>query len=101
MRIGDHYEMILEDNDAKKPFSGYGHGIHLESPDGIRWQLCDPPVAYTTTIAWDDGTRTTVYRRERPQMFVQEGRLTHIVTAVKDDRSEDESRIVIQPIAPQ
>lgn len=101
VRLDDHYEMILEDNDAKQPFAGYDYGIHLKSHDGIRWELCDPSVAYTTTIAWDDGTQTTVYRRERPQMFVQDGRLTHIVTAVKDDPSPDESRIVIQPVAPK
>jgi hypothetical protein len=99
--VNDRYELIVEDNDTKRPLSGFGHGIHFCSDDGAAWRLCDPPVAYTNTIAWDDGTSTTVYRRERPQMVVQDGRLTHLVTAVKDDASQDESRIVIQPVAPQ
>jgi hypothetical protein len=99
--VNGRYEMLVEDNNTERPLAGFGCGIHFYSDDGVHWQLSNPPAAYTVDIAWDDGNKTKVYRRERPQMFVEGGRLTHILTAVKDDRSQDESRIVIQPIAPE
>jgi len=99
--VNGRYEMLVEDNNTERPLAGFGCGIHFYSDDGVHWQLSNPPAAYTVDIAWDDGSKTKVYRRERPQMFVEGGRLTHILTAVKDDRSQDESRIVIQPIAPE
>jgi hypothetical protein len=44
-------------------------GGHAFSADGVTWQLAPEPV-WTTTVEHTDGTNTTFFHRERPQVFI-------------------------------
>jgi hypothetical protein len=58
-----------------------GGGAGAVSPDGVSWKLYDPPLAYSRSVAWSDGTTTLQDNRERPQLLIQSGVLTHLFTA--------------------
>ena len=96
-RASGTYHIICEDNRAQ--VSGHQRwGVHLVSEDGIRdWHPVDPVVAYTHTVIWDDGSRTTLERRERPQLlFDDQGQITHLCTAVL---YQGETWCLVQPVA--
>jgi hypothetical protein len=42
---------------------------HAFSPDGLHWTLAPEP-AWNLTVAHTDGTNTTFWHRERPQVYV-------------------------------
>ena len=93
---GGSYHIICEDN--RGHVSGHQRwGVHLVSVDGIHgWRPADPAVAYTHTVVWDDGTRTTFERRERPQLlFDGQGRISHLCTAVL---YQGQSLCLVQPV---
>eukprot|EP01043_Picozoa_sp_COSAG02_P010489 COSAG02_NODE_369_length_23680_cov_36.650609_10_plen_608_part_00 len=46
--------------------SSHGVGVHMHSADGKTWIMGTPAVAYTTEVAWSDGTTSMLERRERP-----------------------------------
>ena len=81
---GDHFELLAKDLNGG--IAGEVHaGIHATSPDGIHWQLADPPKAYSRAIAWDDGTTTVQGCVERPQLLIDAaGMPTHIFCATAD-----------------
>lgn len=78
------YHVVCEDNAG----SVTGHerwGAHLSSPDGIRnWKPWPQPIAYDHTIRWTDGSELKPVRRERPWFLIEDGKLTHLFTAVYD-----------------
>ena len=80
------YHMICEDNAG----SVTGHkrwGAHLTSPDGVaHWRPWPQPTAYDRTIRWTDGTEFKPVRRERPWLLIEDGRITHLFTAVYDGK---------------
>jgi hypothetical protein len=85
-RQDDGVHMICEDNRAQ--ISGHERwGVHLFSEDGIsNWRKTDPLVIYDHDILWEDGTRLTATRRERPQLLCDdEGVITHLATGVLAD----------------
>jgi hypothetical protein len=95
------YHLVMEDNVGK--LTGHERwGAHLVSADGVQWTPHEPVIAYTHTIEWEDGTRTTVTRRERPELFNANtqrkgnGEPTHLLTSVLLD---EKSWCCIQPIA--
>lgn len=93
------YHIVCEDNRAQ--VSGHERwGVHLISDDGIRnWRAVDPVVAYTHTVLWEDGTRTVMERRERPQLvFDDEGRVSHLCTGVL---YKGKTWCLVQPVKPQ
>lgn len=92
---GRHH-IVCEDNRAQ--VSGHERwGAHLVSDDGVTdWQKGTPVVAYTHTVVWDDGTRTTFERRERPQLiFDDQGCVTHLCTGVL---FEGRTWCLVQPV---
>ncbi len=50
------------------------HGFHAWSDDGLDWKLSEPAEAYDMRVAWRDGSATTLPKRERPQVFLENGR---------------------------
>lgn len=59
-----------------------GH-CHLFSADGgYTWHRSRGPPAATTEIEYEDGTRETVCRRERPQLLIEGGRPVALFSAV-------------------
>ncbi len=60
-------------------------GVHLISPDGMRtWRKFDPVVAYDHDIRLTGGGTLHCTRRERPQLLVEDGKITGLLTAVYD-----------------
>lgn len=94
-RQGGRYHVILEDNQAQ--ITGHErHGAHLVSDNGVSWRVHETqPRAYTHAIEWTDGTSTTMDRRERPSLILEDDRPTHLVTAVLHD---GRSWSVVQPL---
>lgn len=60
----------------------YG-GIHAVSKDGINWRLAANPKGYSRTITWDDGTIETLGARERVQLLIEDGVITHAVFSIR------------------
>ena len=76
----DHYEMLVKD--MRGGVCGKeGGGIHATSTNGVDWTVSDPPLAYSHTVKWDDGSVTEQLATERPQLLIQEGRPTHLFLA--------------------
>lgn len=96
-KAADGYHLVCEDNAG----SVTGHarwGAHLRSADGIGgWRPCDPPVVYDHTIAWEGGGEFHPVRRERPWLLVDDGRITHLFTAVFDGQRTWNQPVPVNP----
>jgi len=80
---GDHFELIMKD--MKGGICGEPRaGIHATSTDGVAWRISDPPLAYSLTVTWDDGSTTTQGHLERPQLLIEDGKPTHLFAATAD-----------------
>jgi hypothetical protein len=78
------YYIICEDNVGGVT----GHerwGALLTSRDGVtNWAPMNRTAAYDHTIRFTDGTRLESNRRERPAVFIENGEMTVLFTAVYD-----------------
>jgi len=85
-RRGGRYFAVCEDNVGG--LTGHERwGALLVSPDGIdRWQPSVPPEVYDHAIALQSGDTLRCVRRERPQFLIENGRITHLFTAVYDGK---------------
>ncbi len=83
---GSRYEMVVKDM-AGEICGEAQAGIHAVSEDGFAWALGPRAKAYSRTIAWDDGSSTTLAKLERPQILLEDGEPTHLFAATleKDD----------------
>ncbi|MBT3380423.1 MAG: glycosyl hydrolase family 43 [Lentisphaerae bacterium] len=82
-QVDGHFELVAKD--IKGGICGEVHaGIHARSDDGVHWELCDPPKAYSRRILWDDGSTTAQGCVERPQLLIEDGVPTHIFAATGD-----------------
>ena len=80
---GHQFQLIMKD--MQGGISGEkGAGIHATSPDGVKWMISNPPLAYSRQVRWTDGTTTTQGHLERPQLLMQNGRPTHLFLATGD-----------------
>lgn len=77
------YELIAKDMDGNLCGEVHG-GMHAHSKDGIRWELCENPKAYSRRIHWDDGSVQEMGSFERPFILFQDGKPTHIFAATSD-----------------
>jgi hypothetical protein len=101
---GDRYELIAKDMDGH--ICGERHaGIHAYSEDGLKWQMSDTPKAYSRTVAWDDGSVSTMGSFERPFILFQDGKPTHLFAATADGdggfRRASHTWNMVIPIAPE
>jgi hypothetical protein len=80
---GTHFEMLAKDL-AGEFTPEYHGGVHGWSLDGIVWQVAPDAQAYSRTVAWDDGTRSSLGSLERPQLLFQNGTPTHLFAAAAD-----------------
>lgn len=78
-------------------------GVHGVSDDGVHWTLSENPKAWSKTIRWDDGTRTTMHDVEVPKLTFDENSVaTHLVLTVREGGTRtqpDRVRIVVIPLA--
>ena len=80
---GERYELLAKDLTDR--ITGEWHaGVHAWSDDGLAWQLCDPPKAYSRTVRWADGTSTVQGCLERPQLLLENGIPTCLFAATGD-----------------
>lgn len=77
------YHMIAKDMSGKIGGSHHG-GIIAHSKDGINWVLDKNPLAYTRTVKWNNGQTLEQGQLERPFVFVENGKPTHIFFAAMD-----------------
>lgn len=78
------YRCICEDNVGK--VSGQVRwGVQLFSENGIdNWQVLQPAVVYDHDILYDDGAVLHCVRRERPQLYIENGAVKGLLTGVYD-----------------
>jgi hypothetical protein len=78
------YHFICEDNVGE--VSGHvRYGVHLYSENGVDgWQKYDPVLVYDHTLHYEDGSALECTRRERPQLFIEDGQITYLLTGVYD-----------------
>ena len=83
----NQYHIICEDNVGG--ISGHERwGVHLYSDDGIKdWKPYSPVVVYNHDIEFTDNTVLKCTRRERPQLFIEKGMITYLITAVYDGKN--------------
>lgn len=85
---GEKYNMITKTMYAD--FVGIkGGGIYATSKDGLNWVLADEPKAYDRNIEFKDGTIALFEKLERPQVLVQDGKVTHVFFASRILGGED------------
>jgi len=75
------YHVIMKDFSGQYCGVGYG-GVYASSADGRNWELGQPPLAYTRTIQWTDGTTSTHGNVERAGVLLDGGRSTHLLFAI-------------------
>ena len=84
----DHqYHIVCEDNVGG--VSGHERwGVHLFSTDGItNWLKYDPVVVYDHDLIYEDNTVMHLVRRERPQLLITDGKITHLINGVYDGQN--------------
>lgn len=91
------YHLICEDNVGG--ISGHERwGVHLFSKNGIgNWKKYNPVVIYDHNLIWDDGTTLHCNRRERPQLFIQDGKITHLITGIYDGNNSWCQPVALSP----
>ena len=83
-KMNGQYHFICEDN--RGGISNHERwGVHLYSDNGIdQWKIYDPVVVYDHELIFDNGDTLHCTRRERPQLLIQERKITHLITAIYD-----------------
>ena len=96
-RMDKRSHIICEDNVGS--VSGHERwGIHLFSEDGVsNWKKYDPLVVYNHDILYDDGSVCHCNRRERPQLFIDDGKIMGLLTAVYDGNDSWCQPVRIEP----
>jgi len=86
-KADNQYHIVCEDNVGG--LSGHERwGVHLFSVDGFKdWKPYNPVVVYNHDIEYNDNTFLNCTRRERPQLFIENGMITYLITAVYDGKN--------------
>lgn len=93
---GRYYAIV---KDMGGYFTDAGRSLVLfESRDGIDWRLGKHPLVSTLRIRWADGETQKVFRLERPQVFLEEGRPTALFCAVHPGRKHNHTFNVHIPL---
>ncbi|KAB2569315.1 hypothetical protein DBV05_g12008 [Lasiodiplodia theobromae] len=93
-----HYMIDIEERDEKGPNVGaHLYSRTLEGP----WTFNTRTIAYNTTVQFDDGTETVLYRRERPKLYFdpedEEVVPLYLVNGVQENGTKA-SYTLVQPI---
>lgn len=59
------------------------------SKDAFDWNLCDPPVAFCRELFWENGTVEPMFRMERPQMYIENGKPVALMCACMPEGQEN------------
>ncbi|WP_074937755.1 glycoside hydrolase family protein [Algibacter lectus] len=77
------YHMIAKDQRGLIT-GGKGDGLVAHSENGIDWVIDENPRAYTKKVKWNNGKTIKQGQLERPFVFVENGKPTHIFFATMD-----------------
>lgn len=94
-----HYMIDIEERNEKGPNVGaHLYARNLTGP----WTFNKQTLAYNTTVNYDDGTSTVLYRRERPKLYfdLNDPEMTplYLLNGVQENNSGGRSYTLIQPI---
>lgn len=79
-KANGRYEMFAEDEAGK--YTGIVKaGVRFVSENGLDWDVHNPPLAYGYDVEYTDGTKIQLQRRERPQIFADNGKIYLFTTA--------------------
>ena len=96
-KMNNRYHIICEDNVGAVT----GHvrwGAHLCSENGINnWKRYPETVAYDHDIKYTNGSILQCTRRERPQLLIENGRITSLITAVYDGKNSWSQPVELNP----
>ncbi len=74
------YEIFAEDEGGA--YTGNARaGVHFVSDNGIDWAAAENPIAYGFDVEYTDGTKLTLQRRERPQVYIENEKVYLFTTA--------------------
>ncbi len=95
---GNQYHVLATDIGAKATGVGKA-GVEYRSQDGIHYDLVSKDIVFNKTVTYDDGTRETFKRRERPFVYCNEkNEAIALFTACIEDTSKGPSRVVVNPV---
>lgn len=91
------YHCIIEDNEGE--VSGHERwGVNLFSQNGISdWRKYDPVVMYDHDLKYDDGSVLHCTRRERPQLFIEDGKVLALFTGIYDGENSWCQPVLVDP----
>eukprot|EP00039_Didymoeca_costata_P030489 m.29848 g.29848 ORF g.29848 m.29848 type:complete len:421 (+) comp8142_c0_seq2:118-1380(+) len=94
-----HVHAILHDEDeCCPPTRDTAIGKHAWSRDGVSWSLSST-YAYNHTVEFADGHPShTFLRRERPHIYIEDGRLMFLTNGAQPYNDTDKTFTLIQPI---
>jgi hypothetical protein len=86
-KADNQYHFICEDNCGG--ISGHERwGVHIYSDGDMgNWKKYDPVIAYSHDIEFADNSILKCTRRERPQLLIEKGKITYLITAVYDGKN--------------
>jgi hypothetical protein len=95
---GNQYHVVATDIGAKATGVGKA-GVEYRSQDGIHYDLVSKDIVFDKTVTYDDGTRETFKRRERPFVYCNEKHeVIALFTACIVDNDHGPSRVVVNPV---
>jgi len=98
MDSNNNFHLLMHSLEPNGGFGGPNIGRHAYSRDGIFWKFGARTLAYNTTVQLSDGKSRNYLRRERPQVYFEEGKMVALVTGVQE-RGVLGSYTCVQPIA--
>ncbi|MDR2982681.1 MAG: glycoside hydrolase family protein [Puniceicoccales bacterium] len=97
---GNNYLMVAKAMDRK--LIPAGSGFMAWSKNGLDWTLTDPALAYNMSVEWTDGTKTTLLKKERPQVFLEKGKTPRAVFfATRDKKGDIYNAVVPLKVSPE
>jgi len=99
-KAGGKYRFICEDNVGK--VTGHDRwGAVFVSDDGITgWKPDGTAPAYDHTLRYTDGTTLQCVRRERPQLLIEDGAITYLMTSIYDGHDTWTQPVQLSPPLP-
>lgn len=96
-KMSGKYHFICEDNVGG--ISKHERwGVQLVSENGIdQWHRYDPAVVYDHDLPFSDGDTLHCSRRERPQLLIQDDKITHLITGIYNGKDSWCQPVAIVP----
>jgi hypothetical protein len=97
---GRSYEALAKDLDGNTA-GQRGAAVHMHSPDGLHWQIADPPTAFRRELRFAEGNSLEVGNLERPSLLLDAAGEPCVLYAAASDHPQgfhNASRTWVQAI---